>query len=294
MSCSFVLFRWFSVLLVLGIHSVSGVNSKDIASLLDKLYPYLPQPSYQVTRYRTGPYSACSRYTPCFDVTMSMVLDGVIERKFTMDKDLANEFVNQYKAVGFDIDGIIHTGRQAAARFQERFGVDFTGLAPTNYIMVGGSIPGVATFRPFILDRNGSYLLTMASYGEQVQFFNKRVDYGGWLLTFENDYNSTGTFKGVIPKRASLAIGSYVIRPCEGVPYGKCRNILNPANPSKPIFITIETRNPVSVQPDLSGSFDLNVRHKTFGVGRNVGAFYLNAVGKSVLRNILTFPKVRY
>ena len=266
MSCSFVLFRWFSVLLVLGIHSVSGW---------------------------TGPYSACSRYAPCFDVTMSMVLDDVIERKFPMDKDVAYQFINQYKAAGFDIDGIIHTGRQAAARFQERFGVDFTGLAPTNYIMVGGSIPGVATFRPFILDRKGGYLLTMASYGEQVQFFNKRVDYAGWILTFTEDFNSTGTFTGMVPKDAFATIGSYVIRPCEGVPYGKCRNILNPANPSNPIFITTETRTLITVQPDHSGSFDLNVRHKTFGVGRDVGAFYPNGGDKSILRNILTFTKVR-
>ena len=246
---SFWLSSCISVLLVLAIPSVSTgfqmLNPRGIAarrpSVLDKhSYPYLPRSSRRLPRYRTGPYSACSSSTPCFDVVLSMVLDGVVERKFPMTEEEALDFVDQYRVGGLNIESLVKTGRQAAATFLDNFGVDFTGLSSERYIIIGGDIPGVATFRPFILDRKGGYLLTMASYGEQVQFFNKRVDYAGWILKFTEDFNSTGTFTGIVPKDAFATIGSYVIRPCEGVPYGKCRNILNPANPSNPSLLRLK------------------------------------------------------
>ena len=162
-------------------------------------------------------------------------------------------------------------GRDAARYFKTQFGdqIDFTGLSADSYLLGGSEIAGVVSFRPFTLDRKANYRLTSATRRDRVQFFNKRVDYGGWFLLFETDFISQGAFSGTVPSSGFSTVGSYVIRPCEGERYGTCKNILRPEHPAKPIFIEIRTNDFVGFfQPGGFSILDLDLQSADFGAGR--------------------------
>ena len=250
--------------------------------------PFRPHGRDQGYKQKTGG-SRCSATFPCSEFTLSLYLDGPLDIKVVGEAE-KYAFLNQYAAGGFNPNEVIELGREAARFFKERFGVDFTGLSADKYLLGGSVIEGVAAFRPFFLDRKANYRLTSAIRRDRAQFFNKRVDFAGWRVSFENDFVSQGTFEGTVPKGAFSTAGSYVVRPCEGERYGNCKNILRPKNPAKPIFITSKTRDFVSpIQPGNFLIVDFDLHSADFGAGRARGLFQMTGNGKAELVNTFIF-----
>ena len=239
----------------------------------------------------TQTLAQCSGDYPCFDYTFSLVLQGPLERIFPEKKGEEARFLQHYDAGGFDTQKVIELGRNAARFYKERFGLDFTGLSSDLYLRRGAVIDGVASFRPFTVDPKANYRLISATRKDRVQFFNKRVDFGGWLLKFDKDFVSRGTFRGTVPKDGLSVVGSYVIRPCEGVPYGTCENILQPGNPAKPMFMSFNIRDFLPhVKSGESTILDIDVQSSQFGKGRGLGILKPKADGSIDAINTLIFP----
>ena len=233
----------------------------------------------------------CPGVRPCFDYTFSLDLLGPIERIFPKNRGEEIPFLKQYAAGGYGPWQVIELGRDAARFFKERFGVDFTGLSADKYLLGGSVIDGVASFRPFVADRKANYRLTSATHKDRAQFFNKRVDYAGWLLKFEKDFVSQGTFKGTVPKDGISVVGSYVIRPCERERHGTCTNILRPGNPAEPIFIAFTVRGFLGPpEPEVSAILNLSLESSEFGKGSGVGVLRPKKDGTVELANTLFFP----
>ena len=191
-----------------------------------------------------------------------------------MESGEESAFLRHYAAGGFNRQEVIELGRDAARYFKTQFGdqIDFTGLSADSYLLGGSEIAGVVSFRPYTADRKANYRLTSATRRDRVQFFNKRVDFAGWELSFQAEFVSQGTVSGTATIGAVSVVGSYVIRPCEGERYGTCKNILRPENPAKPIYIELRTHDFVGFfQPGGFSILDVDLQSADFGAGRGRG-----------------------
>ena len=177
--------------------------------------------SYTYSRYRTIPFrpygrgqgyrqktggSRCSATFPCSDFTLSIIADGPLQNLYPVESGEESAFLRHYAAGGFNRQEVIELGRDAARYFKTQFGdqIDFTGLSADSYLLGGSEIAGVVSFRPYTADRKANYRLTSATRRDRVQFFNKRVDFAGWELSFQAEFVSQGTVKPaahVRPKR---------------------------------------------------------------------------------------------
>ena len=212
-----------------------------------------------------------------------------------VEKEDKERFLNHHAAGGFNVDGVVELGRDAAWFFKDQFGIDFTRLSPDSYLYSGHLIEGVAAFRPFMIGVNTNGRLTSAIRNDRVQFFNKPVSFAGWQLVIENDYVSRGTFKGTLPKGAIIRSGSFIIRPCEGEPDGQCKNILRPEDPAKPIYIVLKQTTGFDRQPGISRVLDLTLYSPDFGEGLSVGLRTPTKNGnKFILALMLIFPGREY
>ena len=235
--------------------------------------------------------SRCSRTAPCSETTLTLRSDTPTATKVAEKKDV-HDFLKHFAAGGFNLHDVVELGRDAAWFFKKRFGIDFTRLSPDSYLYSGHLIEGVAAFRPFMFDTASTIRLTSVIRKDRVQFFNKRMNLAGWRLFTENDYVSRGTFNGTLPKRARVSFASFMIRPCEGEPYGQCKNILRPEDPAKPIFIMMSTLTFFD-QSVPSEGVELTLNSPYLGKGHGLGSIINRDDGygaKTELVITLVFP----
>ena len=212
-----------------------------------------------------------------------------------IEKDEKKRFLKHHAAGGLNVHDVVGLGRKAAWFFKDQFGIDFTRLSPDSYLYSGHLIEGVSAFRPFMFDANTDARLTAAIRKDRVQFFNKPVSFAGWQLMLQNDYVSRGAYNGTIPKGAFLRFGSFTILPCEGEPYGQCKNILRPEDPAKPIFFLMRQTVGFDRKPETFRVLDFVVDSPDFGKGLSVGLRTPTEIpGKYILSVILIFRGHKY
>ena len=235
--------------------------------------------------------SRCSRTAPCSETSLTLRRDTPTGVRLAEKKDV-HDFLQHFAAGGFNLHDVVELGRDAAWFFKKGFGIDFTRLSPDSYLYSGHLIEGVAAFRPFITGVESTTRLTSVIHKDRVQFFNKRMNLAGWRLFIENDYVSRGTFNGTLPKGAAVSFASIMIRPCEGEPYGQCKNILRPEDPAKPIFIMARTL--AFSAPSLPSRVVENALYSPYlGKGHTLGAIINRDDGygaKTELVLTLIFP----
>ena len=172
-------------------------------------------------------------YSPCFDLTLVIQLNGVF--KFLSSPNITEH----YACVGFDEAATVQEGREAADFFLARYGLDATGLPDEAYID-GSSVTPIAgvdaIFTSVVADTEEQFRLIFAATRYNVDYPDQPVKAAFWCIFFREEFTSTGNYNVIIPAGGFICYGSYIIELCNHNHYF-CATFLKWKYPYRPLFI---------------------------------------------------------
>ena len=233
----------------------------------------------------------------CFEYELLFHSTG----KFVFNVGEDADILGHYRCVGFSRDQTLAEAEDAIQFYLEKYGLDFTAATEDQRLGIG--LPAVAagvnvTFTPFRIDTDETFRLVSASSRYGFDFINEPVKDGGWIITFNEEYVSTGTYTYTIPVGAFAGFGSYIVDPCPK--WGRfCFTFLKRRD-ALPIFIRFRSRTylefggplPPTEQALLINS---DVYSDQFGgAGLARGSLFLTTdPDRFDLRCVVTFPPLR-
>ena len=105
------------------------------------------------------------------------------------------DILSHYERVGFSRDDTLAEAEDAIQFFLEKYGLNFTAATEDQRLGIG--LPAVAagvnaTFTTFRVDTDETFRLVSASSRYGFDFINEPINDGGWFVTFNEEYVSTG------------------------------------------------------------------------------------------------------
>ena len=228
----------------------------------------------------------CTDETPCPAVSITIIGDGLFTLISPEKPGDEAPFLEHFAAAGLNRDDVIFLCRSFLNMIKMNLGLDFTGIADEQCLYGIFTIPGVATFQLYYRAKESRVRVTTVTRGDEVQYLNVPASDVGWFITVLADYVSQGTVKETIPKDAYLGFNSIVFRPCEGKPYGSCKNILE----LDTVFITGISKFPqMRQQPGDFRVVNFSSFNEKFGHGTRTGVCF-RSEGMMDYHSVLIFP----
>ena len=182
---------------------------------------------------------------------------------------------------------MIEEGKRAAKFFKEKYGVDVTGFPDEVYLAPNVTLEHGIRFTFVNLP---GFQLTMASKRDKVQFYNSPGSFCAWNLRFSEEYVSTGTFNGTIPKDAHVVFGSEIFDTCPYESYhNPCYSMLS-NKPKGRVFFRIYSTSFIVPMGQIT-VLDLMFENDRLTKGQETGVMIKNAsTGITIGRAVATFP----
>ena len=195
---------------------------------------------------------------------------------------------------------IVFAGRKAVQHFKNQFGVDFSRV--DDFVLLAGTATccdGAVSLVTHIIDPKAFFRVISFSTMQSSTKMNNTISQAGWILIFNEGYQSTGKVKKLIPARSSSVYANMIFRTGINAESKRGWKKTKPDFPG-PIFNYIITSDPVLYQSPFSGAVEINcfAFNEHLGVGKIRGIFLPDVNDPSDItedtiwhgREVITFP----